>query len=32
LEEELLSGRIQAGDKVLAGIKNKKVTFQKKIV
>ena len=32
LAEELLSGRIQAGDKVLAGIKNKKVTFQKKIV
>lgn len=30
LAEELLSGRIQAGDKVLAGIKNKKVTFQKK--
>ena len=30
LAEELLAGRIQAGDKVLAGIKNKKVTFQKK--
>lgn len=30
LAEELLSGRIQAGDKVLAGIKNRKVTFQKK--
>ena len=30
LAEELLSGRIQAGDKVLAGIKNKKVSFQKK--
>lgn len=30
LAEELLSGRIQSGDKVLAGIKNKKVTFQKK--
>ena len=30
LAEELLSGRIQAGDKVLAGIKNKKVVFQKK--
>ncbi len=30
LAEELLSGRIQAGDKVLAGIKNKKVAFQKK--
>ena len=30
LAQELLSGRIQAGDKVLAGIKNKKVTFQKK--
>ncbi len=30
LAEELLSGRIMAGDKVLAGIKNKKVTFQKK--
>ncbi len=30
LAEELLSGSIQAGDKVLAGIKNKKVTFQKK--
>lgn len=30
LAEELLSGNIQAGDKVLAGIKNKKVVFQKK--
>lgn len=30
LAEELLSGKIQAGDKVLAGIKNKKVIFQKK--
>ncbi len=30
LAEELLSGRIQSGDKVLAGIKNKKVTFQKR--
>ncbi len=30
LAEELLSGRIQSGDNVLAGIKNKKVTFQKK--
>ncbi len=30
LAEELLSGKIQAGDKVLAGIKNKKVSFQKK--
>ena len=30
LAEELLAGRIRSGDKVLAGIKNKKVTFQKK--
>ena len=30
LAEELLAGTIQPGDKVLAGIKNKKVTFQKK--
>ena len=30
LAEELLAGTIQSGDKVLAGIKNKKVTFQKK--